>query len=90
MKIKIKLIAIFFFIFQPAIAADLPKEIPQGSLIVGQSSDADEIIVDNNFKLAVSQIHILINRAKYPIVFVGSSLGASVMRAAERQSIRTG
>ena len=43
MKIKIKLIAIFFFVFQPAIAADLPKEIPQGSLVVGQSLDADEV-----------------------------------------------
>ena len=67
MKIKIKLIAIFFFIFQPAIAADLPKEIPQGSLIVGQSSDADEIIVDNNsikvsekghFVFAVGRDHV--------------------------------
>ena len=54
MKIKIKLIAIFFFVFQPAIAADLPKEIPQGSLVVGQSLDADEIIVDNN-SLKVSE-----------------------------------
>ena len=54
MKIKIKLIAIFFFIFQPAIAADLPKEIPQGSLVVGQSLDADEVIVDNN-SLKVSE-----------------------------------
>ena len=31
--------------------------------------------LDNNFKLAVSQIHELINSAKYPIVFMGSSLG---------------
>ena len=54
MKIKIKLVAIFFFVFQPAIAADLPKEIPQGSLVVGQSLDADEIIVDNN-SLKVSE-----------------------------------
>ncbi len=37
-----------------------------------------EIIIpdlNNNFKLAVSQIHELINSAKYPIVFMGSSLG---------------
>jgi hypothetical protein len=67
MKIKIKLIAIFFFIFQPAIAADLPKEIPQGSLVIGQSLDADEIIVDNNsikvsekghFVFAVGRDHV--------------------------------
>ena len=37
-----------------------------------------EIIIpdlDNNFTLAVSQIHTLIDNAKYPIVFIGSSLG---------------
>ena len=37
-----------------------------------------EIIIpdlDNNFKLAVSQIHTLIDNAKHPIVFIGSSLG---------------
>ena len=37
-----------------------------------------EIIIpdlNNNFKLAVSQIHELINSAKHPIVFMGSSLG---------------
>ena len=37
-----------------------------------------EIIIpdlDNNFKLAVSQIHELIDSAKHPIVFIGSSLG---------------
>ena len=36
-----------------------------------------EIIIpdlDNNFTLAVSQIHTLIDNAKYPIVFIGSSL----------------
>ena len=31
--------------------------------------------LDNNFKLAVSQIHTLIDNAKHPIVFIGSSLG---------------
>ena len=37
-----------------------------------------EIIIpdlNNKFKLAVSQINELINSAKYPIVFMGSSLG---------------
>ena len=37
-----------------------------------------EIIIpdlDNNFKLAVSQIHNLIESARQPIVFIGSSLG---------------
>ena len=37
-----------------------------------------EIIIpdlDNNFKLAVSQINTLIDNAKHPIVFIGSSLG---------------
>ena len=37
-----------------------------------------EIIIpdlDNNFKLAVSQIHKLIKSAKHSIVFIGSSLG---------------
>ena len=37
-----------------------------------------EIIIpdlDNNFKLAVSQIYTLIDNAKHPIVFIGSSLG---------------
>ena len=37
-----------------------------------------EIIIpdlDNNFKIAVSQIHKLIESAKHPIVFMGSSLG---------------
>ena len=37
-----------------------------------------EIIIpdlDNNFKMAVSQIHKLIKSAKHPIVFIGSSLG---------------
>ena len=37
-----------------------------------------EIIIpdlDNNFKLAVSQIHNLIESARHPIVFIGSSLG---------------
>ena len=37
-----------------------------------------EIIIpdlDNNFKMAVSQIHKLIESAKHPIVFIGSSLG---------------
>ena len=37
-----------------------------------------EIIIpdlDNNFKLAVNQIHELIDSAKHPIVFIGSSLG---------------
>ena len=56
-----------FFIFQPAIAADLPKEIPQGRLVIGQSLDADEIIVDNNsikvsekghFVFAVGRDHV--------------------------------
>ena len=45
---------------------------------ISKNYKSAEIIIpdlDNNFKLAVSQIHILINRAKYPIVFVGSSLG---------------
>ncbi len=45
---------------------------------ISENYKSAEIIIpdlDNNFKLAVSQIHILINRAKYPIVFVGSSLG---------------
>ena len=39
--------------------------------------NAEIIIPDlnNNFKLAVSQIHELINSAKYPIIFMGSSLG---------------
>ena len=39
--------------------------------------NAEIIIPDlnNNFKLAVSQIYELINSAKYPIVFMGSSLG---------------
>jgi hypothetical protein len=39
--------------------------------------NAEIIIPDlnNNFKLAVSQINELINSAKYPIVFMGSSLG---------------
>ena len=31
--------------------------------------------IDNNFKLAVNQIHDLIDNAKHPIVFIGSSLG---------------
>ena len=31
--------------------------------------------IDNNFKLAVNQIHELIDSAKHPIVFIGSSLG---------------
>ena len=31
--------------------------------------------LDNNFKLAVNQIHDLIDNAKHPIVFIGSSLG---------------
>ena len=30
--------------------------------------------IDNNFKLAVNQIHELIDSAKHPIVFIGSSL----------------
>jgi len=37
-----------------------------------------EIIIpdlDNNFKIAVSQIHKLIESVKHPIVFMGSSLG---------------
>ena len=37
-----------------------------------------EIIIpdlDNNFKMAVSQIHKLIKSAKHPVVFIGSSLG---------------
>ena len=37
-----------------------------------------EIIIpdlNNNFKLAVSQINTLIDNAKHPIVFIGSSLG---------------
>ena len=37
-----------------------------------------EIIIpdlDNNFKLAVNQINTLIDNAKHPIVFIGSSLG---------------
>ena len=67
MKIKIKIMAIFFFVFQPAIATDLLKEIPQGSLVVGQSLDADEILVDNNplkvsekghFVFAVGRDHV--------------------------------
>ncbi len=39
--------------------------------------NAEIIIPDlnNNFKLAVSQIHELINSAEYPIIFMGSSLG---------------
>ena len=52
-------------------AKDLKKYISRNY------KDAEIIIpnLNNNFKLAVSQIHELINSAKYPIVFMGSSLG---------------
>tara|TARA_B100000963_G_scaffold26697_1_gene19944 strand:- start:1084 stop:1659 length:576 start_codon:yes stop_codon:yes gene_type:complete len=52
-------------------AKDLKKYISRNY------KNAEIIIPDlnNNFKCAVSQIHELINSAKYPIVFMGSSLG---------------
>ena len=45
---------------------------------ISKNYKSAEIIIpdlNNNFKLAVSQIHELINSAKYPIIFMGSSLG---------------
>ena len=52
-------------------AKDLKKYISRNY------KNAEIIIPDlnNNFKLAVNQIYELINSAKYPIVFIGSSLG---------------
>ena len=46
------------------IIVNLPKEIPQGSLVVGQSLDADEIIVDNNSLKVSEKGHLRRNTRK--------------------------
>ena len=48
MILKIKLIIFFILIFGSSHALNLPKDILQGSLVIGQENKIDQIIVDGN------------------------------------------
>ncbi|SVD34491.1 uncharacterized protein METZ01_LOCUS387345, partial [marine metagenome] len=48
MILKIKLIIFFILIFGSSHALNLPKDILQGSLVIGQENNIDQIIVDGN------------------------------------------
>ena len=48
MILKIKLIIFFILIFGSSHALNLPKDVLQGSLVIGQENKIDQIIVDGN------------------------------------------
>ena len=51
MILKIKLVIFLLFIYGSAYALNLPQEVLQGSLVIGQDSKADQIIKDGKYKI---------------------------------------